>query len=238
MPRVPRAALLPTLAMLLLAEPAAALQIVDARDGETALAKVSRQEVTRIAFERGRIRRITGNTGEFVLEKDDEQGQLFVRPIDPASTKPVNLFLSTDKSTVALLLQPVDMPSDSIVIRQARAASDAPPRLESASRHVRMVKNLLLALAQDALPEDMEVREVARELLLWPDTRFVLRRSLVGAAVVAEKFELTNLASTRLELAESDLFKRGVMGVSIERPTLASGESTPVFVIRERRSDD
>ncbi|MCE2692294.1 MAG: type-F conjugative transfer system secretin TraK [Rubrivivax sp.] len=157
--------------MLLLAEPAAALQIVDARDGDTALAKVSRQEVTRIAFERGRIRRITGNTGEFVLEKDDEQGQLFVRPIDPASTKPINLFLSTDKSTVALLLQPVDMPSDSIVIRQARAASDAPPRLESASRHVRMVKNLLLALAQDALPEDMEVREVARELLLWPDTR-------------------------------------------------------------------
>ena len=71
MPRVPRAALLPTLEMLLLAEPAAALQIVDARDGETALAKVSRQEVTRIAFERGRIRRITGNTGEFVLEKDD-----------------------------------------------------------------------------------------------------------------------------------------------------------------------
>lgn len=238
MSRMPRVLLLPTLAMLLLAEPATALQIVDARDGETALAKVSRQEVTRIAFERGRIRRITGNTGEFLLERDDEQGHLFVRPIDPASTKPINLFLSTDRSTVGLLLQPVDMPSDSIVIRQAKGPAEVPDRLESASRHVRTVKNLLLALAQDALPEDMEVREVARELLLWPDTRFVLRRSLVGEAVVAERFELTNLASTRLELAEPDLFKRGVMGVSIERPTLASGETTSVFVIRERRSDD
>ncbi len=224
--------------MLPLAESALALQIIDARDGETVLAKVSRQEVTRIAFERARIRRITGNSGDIVLEKDDEQGHVFIRPTDASSTKPINLFLSTEKATVALLLQPVDMPSDAIVIRQPPAASDSPSRIETASRHVRMVKNLLLALAQDALPEDMEVRETSRELFVWPDTRFVLQRSLVGSGVVAEKFQLTNLASTRLDLSESDLFKRGVMGISIERASLGSGESTSVFVIRERRSDD
>ena len=51
----------------LLAEPALAQQLVDARDGGTALARVSRQDVTRIAFERSRVRRVTGNANEFVL---------------------------------------------------------------------------------------------------------------------------------------------------------------------------
>jgi hypothetical protein len=34
------------------------------------------------------------------------------------------------------------------------------------------------------------------------------------------------------------LHKRGVMAVSVERASLQPGEATPVFVIRERRSDD
>ena len=84
--------------------PATAQQVVEARDGATVLARVSRQEVTRIAFERSRVRRVTGNANEFVLEKDDERGQVFIRPADPQSTKPINLFVSSDRGTVSLLL--------------------------------------------------------------------------------------------------------------------------------------
>ena len=56
----------PSFAWLLLllalaaSQPALALQVVDARDGETVLAKVSRKEVTRISVDRGRIRKVTG----------------------------------------------------------------------------------------------------------------------------------------------------------------------------------
>ena len=77
--------------LLSLANPVHALQIVDAHDGETVLAKISRKEVTRIAFEHGRVQKVTGNAGEFVLEKDDEKGQVFIRPSDPQSVKPINV---------------------------------------------------------------------------------------------------------------------------------------------------
>ena len=50
----------PLLLLLALSLPASALQIVDAKDGETAFAKISQKEVTRISFERGRIRKVTG----------------------------------------------------------------------------------------------------------------------------------------------------------------------------------
>jgi len=202
------------------------------------LGKISRKEVTRIAFEKGRVRKVTGSAGEFILEKDDEKGQIFVRPTDPQSTKPINLFLTSERGTVALLLQPVDTPSDSIVIREPRSSSAAPTRLEASGRHVRTIKNLLLALADDALPEDMEARELARDVALWPGTRLTLRRVLLGSGVVGEKYQLTNIGSATMELAEANLFKSGVMAVSVEQNSLRPGEATNLFVIRERKNDD
>lgn len=219
-------------------EPALALQVVDARDGETVLAKVSRKEVTRISIERGRIRKVTGNAGEFVLEKDDEKGQIFIRPTAPDTTKPINLFVSTERSTIGLLLQPVDIPSDAIVIREARDAAAEPSRIERSGRHVRTMKNLLLAMAEDALPDDMEVREPGRDLALWPGARLTLQRQWLGSSVVGEKYLLTNAGAAALELAERDIFKRGVMALSIDQVSLRPGESTQLFVIRERRTDD
>ena len=226
---------------MLLGDPAHALQIVDAQDGQTALAKLSRKEVTRIAFEHGRVRKVTGSAGEFVLEKDDEKGQIFIRPTDAQSTKPINLFLTSERGTVALLLQPVDTPSDSIVIREAsdpRERSSAPTRLEASGRHVRTLKNLLLQLADDALPEDMQALELARDIALWPGTRLTLQRVLLGTGVVGEKYQLTNTGNTAMEVAETALFKSGVMAVSVEQPSLRPGETTNLFVIRERKSDD
>ena len=225
----------------MLVSPAHALQIVDAQDGQTALGKISAKEVTRIAFERGRVRKVTGSAGELLLEKDDDRGQIFVRPADPQSTKPINLFLTSERGTVALLLQPVDTPSDSIVIREPRdlrETSAVPTRIEASGRHVRKIKNLLLALADDALPEDMEAREPARDVALWPGTRLTLQRVVLGSGVVGEKYQLTNLGSTDLALAEAGLFKSGVLAVSVEQSSLRPGEATNVFVIRERRSDD
>ena len=230
--------LLPLLPLLLLVDPAHALQIVDAQDGQTALGKISRKEVTRIAFEHGRVRKVTGSAGEFVLEKDDERGQIFVRPTDPQSTKPINLFLTSERGTVALLLQPVDTPSDSIVIREPRDSSAALTRSEASGRHVRTIKNLLLALADDALPEDMEAREPARDVALWPGTQLTLQRVLLGAGVVGEKYQLINIGNTTLEVAEATLFKSGVMAISVEQPSLRPGEATNLFVIRERKNDD
>lgn len=223
---------------MLLADPAHALQIVDAQDGQTALGKVSRKEVTRIAFEQGRVRKVTGNSGEFLLEKDDDKGQIFVRPTAPSSTKPINLFVTSERGTVALLLQPVDMPSDSIVIREPKERSATPSAAEASGRHVRTLKNLLLALAQDALPEDMEAREPARDIQLWPGTRLTLQRVLLGHGVVGEKYQLTNLGSSALDVAEHSLFKPGVMAVSVEQPYLRPGEASNLFVIRERKTDD
>ena len=124
------------------------------------------------------------------------------------------------------------------MIRELRESSAEPTRLEASGRHVRTLKNLLLALAEDALPDDMEVKEPARDIALWLGTRLTLQRVLLGSGVVGEKYQLTNIGNTTLELAEAELFKPGVMAVSLEQPSLRPGEATNLFVIRERKNDD
>ncbi len=231
------------LALLALAAslPAHALQTVTARDGETVFAKISQKEVTRITFERGRIRKVTGNAGEFVLEKDEDKGQIFIRPSSPEATKPINLFVTSDKSTVGLLLQPVDAPSDSIVIREARdpaAAAAASAPTGRGHPHVRTVKNLLLAMANDAIPDDMEVREANQDFALWPGLRLTLVRVHLGADRVGEKYLLTNLTAAEASLSARDLYKPGVIAVSLEGEQIRVGDAISVFVIRERRPND
>ena len=49
----------------------------------------------------------------------------------------------------------------------------------------------LLQLADDALPEDMQALELARDIALWPGTRLTLQRVLLGTGVVGEKYQLT-----------------------------------------------
>jgi conjugal transfer pilus assembly protein TraK len=224
--------------LLALSSPASALQILDAKDGETVLGKISQKEVTRISVERGRIRKVTGNTGEFVLEKDEEKGQIFIRPVSPDSTKPINLFITSERSTIGLVLQPVDTPSDTIMIREGRDPLNSASRMEKSGRHVRTIKNLLLAMADDALPDDMDVREPTQELSLWPGVRLSLQRVWLGTGIVGEKYQLANIGSTELNLAEGELYKPGVMAVSLEHGRLRPGEATNLFVIRERRAHD
>lgn len=236
----------PLLLPLLLAfsAPAPALQVLDAKGGETLVAKISQKEITRISMDKGRIRKVTGNAGEFLLEKDDERGQIFIRPAQTDSTKPINIFISSDRGTVALLLQPIDSPSDSILIREAReAATAATPmaRQGRSSTHVRTAKNLLLALAGDVPPEDMEVRDSTREVALWPDIRLTLQRTILttgSTRIAGEQYQLTNNSNADLDFTERDLHQAGVIAVSLEHRLLRPGESTMLFIIRERHSHE
>ena len=68
-----------------------AQQVLEALDGQTVLGRLSARELTRIAVEGGRVRKVTGQAGEFVMEKDDDLGQVFIRPAFPEQSRPIML---------------------------------------------------------------------------------------------------------------------------------------------------
>lgn len=258
---------LPAIAAALLTSSAAhALQVVDARDGVTVEASISVKEPTRIRLESGHITDVFGNVyssscgaassgtaqtpggapaqinplGEIVLECDRDKGEIYVKPVG-SSSKPVNLFVSSERATYTLLLKRSETPADTIVIRDktARQAPLPDSRVQAALSgkspvHIRALKTLLIAMAADRVASDIRVEEVGRPVQLWSESRFTLMRVYEGRGLIGEKYLLTNISEKPMVLAEQEFDRDDgtVLGVSIENHNLRPGETTNVYVIR------
>ncbi|WP_428422673.1 type-F conjugative transfer system secretin TraK [Methylibium sp.] len=181
--------------------------------------------------------------GEIVLECDREKGEIYVRPVGDSS-KPVNLFVSSAQATYTLLLRRSDTPADTIVIRdktpravQASANVGQGPQGPSANP-IRAMKALLLAMASDRVPPDIRVDELNRPVQLWAEAKFSLMRRYEGRGLVGERYQLQNVSSAVMVLAEQEFDRPDsantgqVAGVAIEHHNLRPGETTAVFVIR------
>jgi conjugal transfer pilus assembly protein TraK len=240
---------------------AGALQTVEARDGVSVDAAIAIKEPTRIKVEGGAITDVFGNIyssncggaapaltpkggatpgvnhgGEVVLECDRDKGEIYVKPVGNG-TKPVNLFISTANATYTLILRRVDMPADTIVIRDRTIAAQAAgsgARVGGAGNHVKAIKNLLAAMASDRPAGDVRVQDVRRNVELWREARFLLLRTYESRGMVGEKYMLTNASSEPMVIAEQEFDREGndVLAVSIENLNLRPGESTVVYIIR------
>ena len=224
--------LLPSLCSLLcLITPqgAQALQALDVSDGGTTYARISAEDLTRLSINNGRIASWHAPKGKLVIQKNAKSGELYVRPLN--RDVPVSLFVTSDKgSTYAITMMPVDMPAESIILNEARRQT--PSTIERAGARDETIKALMLAMAADRMPPDIEVRESRQSFSLWQGSRLTLVRSWLGTTLMGERFDLTNTGTSAMRVLEQELFKPGVLAISVEKHELAPSESTRVFVVR------
>lgn len=219
--------------------PAHALQVIEGAERELAHARISLREMTRIAVDDARVKYLRYREGDLIFEQDDELGQVFIRPAD-FSAKPINVFVSDSKGrTFGLLLEPADVPAESILLKDRGALrKSGGTKLERAGNYDRVIKNMVLAMAGDEAPTGMEIREVRNDIPLWAGTKLTMVRVYLAAAIAGERYILTNTGTSPITIAEQELFRKGVLAVSIEVMNLAPGDSTNVYVVRERRGDE
>ena len=186
----------------------------------------------------GAVTQSVNPAGELVLECDRDKGEIYVRPVGD-STKPINLFVSSANFTYTLLLRRSDTPADTIVIRDKtpktlKVGMSAQASAGAAPNPVRAMKALLVAMASDRVPPDIQFEEAHRTVQLWTEARFSLVRHYEGRGLVGEKYLLENISSASMVLAEQEFDRESgnVAGIAIERHNLRPGETTSVYVIR------
>ena len=149
-------------------------------------------------------------------------------------SKPINVFVKTTSGqTHALILQPKDIPLESIILKEpvSRDAKRNGPIERAGSLEV-AVKRLVLAMARGEKPMEFDVTTVNQEIGLWNEARFVLTERYVGRTLVGERYRLTNTSNAVMRLAEQELYKKGVVAISIEAQVLNPGETTEVFIAK------
>lgn len=186
----------------------------------------------------GAVTQSVNPAGELVLECDRDKGEIYVRPVGD-STKPINLFVSSANFTYTLLLRRSDTPADTIVIRDKtpkalKGGMSAQAPAGAAPNPVRAMKALLVAMASDRVPPDIQFEEAHRTTQLWTEARFSLVRQYEGRGMIGEKYLLENISNALMVLAEQEFDRESgnVAGIAIERHNLRPGESTSVYVIR------
>lgn len=217
-------------ALLLLASlDAGAAQVLHGRPDDTLAASLSRSEPTLIRIEGHRIRRVFGAEGDFDVKADKDAGTAFVKP---TTDKPAfSAYVADDAGrTWKLLLSLTDGPADSIVIK-GRGGESAGKRPGKDSTRNLEIKRVVLALDADG-ETNMESRTANELVPLWKEAIFVLVK-IVQGPLKGEKYHLSNTSDKPMVIDERELYRRGVVAVSVEKSELKPAETTAVYVISE-----
>jgi len=216
---------------------ALALQEVVPAEGQNAFVKISAKETTRIYIDGGKIRSLIATDGELTVEKDEDRGQLFIRPA--ILNKPINVrVIAGSGATYNLVMQAVDIPQEDVVIKEpasfraAAAAENGKGKRGASSSMDKQVRALVAAMALEEPPNTIDMRPSRQEFALWENTRFVMTAVYNERELVGEKYTLTNNGKTPMRLVEQELYRKGVVAVAIENMQLESGQTTNVYVVR------
>ena len=206
--------------------------VVDGSDGKPRLAPIARGNKSRIAVEGGRVVQFVYDEAELTVEKDEANGQLFVQPkVD----RPVSVFVVTERNTHALVLEPKDVPVATVFVREAKHADTRPEakvQIERAGSLDAAIKRLVTVMARGEASPEFQIVEIGKPIALWTESSFHFVRRFDGRTLIGEEYRLTNVSGTTMRVAEQELFKDGVIAVSVELHELAPGASTAVFVVR------
>lgn len=217
------------MATLLLANiEAQATQILSGRPDETLSASVSRVEPTLIRVDGQRIRRVFGAEGDFTVTPDKEAGTAYLKPTTDKQV--FSVFISDESGrTWKLLLSIVDGPSESIVIKGKRETSNNATGRDLARNQA--IKRVVLALDSE-VDGDLDARTSNEIVPLWKEAMFVLVK-IVDGPLRGEKYMLTNTSDKPMVIDERELYRRGVVAISVEKPDLKPAETTAVYVVLE-----
>lgn len=215
-------------------------QVLIVGANQTAHATVSLKELSRIVIDGERIASVDHREGAVDVQRDRTLGEIRILP--PTNDKsPINLFLTSEsKRTYSLLLTVSDIPSQTVLVRDAspKKVAAVTTKILRSSEHDKNIRNLIIAMNKNIAPSDMEVKSVNAEYQLWTEAKFVLRTLYLGREYVGNHFVVTNTSKSMMQISEQEFYKPGVHAISVVQHALPPLASTSVFIVRDRGENE
>ncbi|PCS24013.1 type-F conjugative transfer system secretin TraK [Candidatus Enterovibrio escicola] len=207
------------------------------KDGDTVTVKISSRELTRITVDgEGRLDKVWGASGVLEINPDKENGEIFVRPLRSAPTA-FSFFVRDDLgATYTIVAKQHDIPSETVLLKTASPRKNIGRGSEYRSTpYIERVKRLMkgMALGEDVPGYTFEDAE--KKVPLWAETNITLRRVYTGYDLLSEIYTLENISDKEMVFNEREFLDFGdnVKAVALEQLSLAKGETTFIYVVRQ-----
>lgn len=227
-----------TATLLTWAIDAHALQLIEVVDGQTVTIKVSTNDLTRIAMaDGGRIQRVWGLDDRMQVQPDPDGGQVFLRPTPGIGARAFSFFIRDDHgATHTVLAVPVDMPSDTVLLRPKGRIDRAASTSALSIPYVERIKRLVRDMARGAVPDGYLPVVEEREVPLWAEAKIVLTMRYRGD-FTGETYRITNVSDKAMRLDEREFSRLAtdIKAVAVGEHDLAPRQSTSIYLVREGR---
>jgi hypothetical protein len=210
-------------------------------------APIAQDALTRIKVQDDRILHVFGNAGEYVLETDDFQGQIFIRPtpsFEAIPSKAISLTLTTEAGyTQDLRLLPKKQVPEALILQintgldqEVEKNSLNETKLASSPLFREEVEGLILALQEGRIP--LGYKEMPINLITLNDP-YQRMREVQGQKLRGLTYRIQNNTKEPLILSEPELAKElnlntplnTLVALLISKKTLTPGEGADLYVV-------
>lgn len=202
-------------------------------------APIAQEGLTRIKVQNDRILHVFGNAGEYVLETDENQGQIFIRPIsskEETNPKPISLTLTTEAGhTQDLRLFLKNRVPEAIILKaDSTIKQEIKDSLTSAPLFREEIEGLILALQEGRIPLAYKEMPLNLTTLNEPYQRI---RELQGEKLRGLTYRIQNNTQKLQVLSEPEVAKalpfkdNRIIAILISKKTLYPKEGADVYVV-------
>lgn len=196
---------------------------------------ISAHEINRISMQGDRIQQVFGADQSFSLETDEQSGQLFIKPLDTASRKAINLSIVTESGlTQDLRLTPQDIDAVSLILKSVggKVASGSPTTFKIGPSPVDELIQLVQQTMQHKLSSiyntvPCQPKDATH---LW---QYQPKRCWQGPHYRLSHYRLLNAGTTLQMIDTAQLAMAADVAIAVGRPTLKPDTATDLVVISE-----
>ena len=197
-------------------------------------AVISSKELNRIAVKDDRISQIFGVSGHFVVESDENHGQIFIKSTDSSNKENLALTIVTEKGiTQDMYLKQKDISSQIIELQHKASNKKKAEIWEKISPFKQTLVKLMQCMIRGESVSGYEVQINEQSRDIWSDIRITQLQIFSGSKLQGIVFQITNIDKISKFLHEKRFrFFKNIAAIAIEDNQLEPGESTKLYVIK------
>jgi conjugal transfer pilus assembly protein TraK len=223
-----------------------AAQFIEGADTRPVEVTISAKDQNVLSVQGRRLDKVIPSRAGVLAYKQDQAAGTLYFSLTSDETQTVSVF-ATDSAGVRyqLLLVPKPVAAQDIVLKPGadpaatsnRTSSSSSEMARSAS-YQRRIKDLVYAMTDTENLSGLESVPINQEVPLWKEAKLIFERRFVDGDFIGERYLLTNVSQQDMVLVEQELFRSGVVGISIDNHTLPPTHQTAVYVVRLRGQRD
>lgn len=207
-----------------------ALYVRSIADNQMAALVISNHELTRIFVNNDRILAVRGVDGAYLLNKDEVQGEIFVKPTPLYRERTISLFITTEQGhNYTLLLAPANIPARTIELKPTGGSRQA-AQWEKNSSYYTLIIKFMTAMVNGKVPDGYAVNVPSKiKSLKFKQILVTLNALYIGKYLRGEVFTLENKTSKSICLDEMQFYQQGARAIAILERNLPPHTKTLLY---------